>query len=127
MSTKSLPKPIPVDASPRARFTMYAIGAAFRSLEPAGAYDALTDGHAFHFDMVTHVVRARNAGDAMRGFLSSPYAWPVGRWRDDERSQRLLFIIPVEQLMFSRPTAANIEVSTTHRRDDGAPIRYLLG
>lgn len=126
--TKKLPEPIRVDASPRAHLFVFAIGAAFRSYTDADpALTAIQADQPFTFDLATHTVRASNAGDAMHAFLASPDAKMIDTWADDERSQRLLYVIPVERLMFSRPTYANIEVSTTHRRRDGAPIRYLRG
>lgn len=123
--SKKVPEPVPAE-SPRGLKT-FVIGAAFRSVVPGADRQTLGVEDLFSFDLVTHTVRDTNASDAMRAFLAHTDARLINGWEDSEQRQRLLFIIPVERVMFSRPTAANIEVSTTHRHDNGAPIRYLRG
>lgn len=123
--TKKLPAPIAAQ-SPRGLIT-YVIGVAFRSVKLGAEHQRLRPEDPFTFDVATHTVRGTTVSGAMSAFLAHTDARLIECWEDSERCQRLLYIIPLERVMFSRPTAANVEVSTTHRHDNGAPIRYLRG
>lgn len=110
----------------RARLTVYAIGAAFRSGLHIG--EGIPVGKKFSIEGATHVVRGSNPGDAMRDFLASQEAGALNldNWRDDDTSQRLLYICPVESLPFIQTNMkAEIETSMTHKHRNGAPIRYV--
>lgn len=127
--TPTLPKVMSVDRTGRTRLRFFALGAVYRS---SGYTETLTDAHRWSVEGATHVVRAESAGDAVHAFLSGADAAKIENWLDDERDQRLLFVCPIEELPFlsswlmaGRKDEFTIQTSTTHRRANQAPIRFL--
>lgn len=126
MPADKLPEILPAGTTPRSRLQFFAIGAAFRSGPHIG--QPIAAGTEWILDYVTHVARGTNAGDIIRAYLGTDHAKSIDNWIDDENNQRLLYVCPVESLPFIRSNLTpdhSIEVSTTHRRGDGAPIRFL--
>lgn len=121
-------RPIPVDrnvggGSIGSWVALIAIGAAYADKRIG---EAVTADTPMILEGPTHVIEARGQHDALRLFLATPEAAALNldNWPDDETGRRLLYVCRVEQLPFFKLDASKIATSTTHRKSNGAPIRY---